>query len=166
MQKASVVPGESRVGRGKGSKDRRALVGFALVLLHLPNYTRLAWGLLRDGQLSAGQRATVLAGIGYLALPIDLVPGIIPVAGQLDDLAAILLALRAVVRSLPPQERSRHLAAAELTSAAIDRDLLALGLTAVWLVGRVGGFLVRVLGDVAGGTARLAGSLFLNRGRT
>lgn len=44
-----------------------------------------------------------LAGTGlYLALPIDLIPDFIPVAGQLDDVVVVGLALRSVLRSAGP----------------------------------------------------------------
>ena len=135
-------------GRAPSGDERRALVRFAAVLLHLPNYARLAWDLVHDERLSPGQRATVLAGIGYLALPFDLVPGVIPVAGQIDDLAAIMLALRAVVRSLPPEAAEAHLAAADLSLRTMDRDLEALGATAVWLLSQGA--------RLAAGTVRLA----------
>jgi uncharacterized membrane protein YkvA (DUF1232 family) len=37
--------------------------------------------------------------VGYLALPFDLVPDFIPVAGQLDDVLIVALVLRRFLRS-------------------------------------------------------------------
>lgn len=71
----------------------RAIVGFmpdCLVLLHR---------LVRDGRLPRGQRLLLLALIGYLALPFDLVPDFIPVAGQLDDVLVVAFVLRRFLRA-------------------------------------------------------------------
>jgi uncharacterized membrane protein YkvA (DUF1232 family) len=125
-----------------------------VVVGHLPGYTKLAWNLLRDPRLSQGQRTTIFLGLGYLALPFDLVPGIIPVAGQLDDLAAILLALRTVTRALPPAVADAHLRDAGLAWRDLDDDLQTLGATALWLVERVGGWVLRLAGKAAGAVWR------------
>lgn len=140
------------------ASDKEVLSRFAEVLLHLPGYTRLAWNLLRSGRLSRSQQAVLYAGIGYLALPFDLVPGIIPVAGQMDDLAAILLALRSVVRSLPPMIADQHLAAADVTREQLDADIRALGSTGWWLVRRGAGLAARGVGFAASTLARGAGA--------
>jgi uncharacterized membrane protein YkvA (DUF1232 family) len=55
--------------------------------------------LLRDPRVPRSRRALVWLAVGYLALPFDLVPDMIPVAGQLDDAIVVVLVLRAVLRA-------------------------------------------------------------------
>ncbi len=102
----------------------------------LPRYLRLAWGLAGEPRLARRHRAGLLAAAGYLASPIDLVPGIIPILGQLDDLAVALLAVRAALRALDPATRERHLAAVGLAPADLEDDLAALAVAAAWLTRR------------------------------
>jgi uncharacterized membrane protein YkvA (DUF1232 family) len=54
--------------------------------------------LLRDPRVSRRKKALLLALAGYLALPFDLVPDFIPIAGQLDDVFVVALVLRTLVR--------------------------------------------------------------------
>lgn len=106
---------------------------FGALLRRLPAYARLAWRLARDDRLPPSRRAMLLAGAAYLASPIDLVPGIIPVAGQLDDAAAVLLALRTALNGLPPDDRSAALADAGLGDDDIGTDLRTVGAIYAWL---------------------------------
>ncbi len=46
--------------------------------------------------------------IGYLALPFDLVPDFIPVAGQLDDAIVVVLVLRSLLRAGGPELLEDH----------------------------------------------------------
>ncbi|MEA2312478.1 MAG: hypothetical protein QOE28_2446 [Solirubrobacteraceae bacterium] len=46
--------------------------------------------------------------LGYLALPFDLVPDFIPVAGQLDDALAVALTLRFLLRSGGAEVLAEH----------------------------------------------------------
>ena len=46
----------------------------------------------------SGRRAGLFLVLGYLALPVDLVPDFLPGVGQLDDAVLLGLALRVVVR--------------------------------------------------------------------
>jgi uncharacterized membrane protein YkvA (DUF1232 family) len=74
-------------------EDARALAGF------IPDCLVLVGRLLADSRVPR-RRKLILAGlIGYLALPFDLVPDFIPVAGQLDDVLVVGLVLRRFLRS-------------------------------------------------------------------
>ena len=134
---------------------------FTALLRRLPRYGRLAFRLGRDERLSASRRAALIAGAVYLVSPIDLVPGIIPVAGQLDDAAAVLVALRLALRGLPDAERQHALAGVGLEQNDLDADLRTIGAVYAWL-GRQGARFVwrgtlaagRVAGRVSRSVAR------------
>ena len=103
------------------------------MLRRLPAYLRLAWGLGRDPLLSRARRAAILAAAGYLASPIDLVPEVIPVLGQLDDLAVAIVALRLALDGLHPERRRMHLEAVGLVEADLADDLRTIGATTAWI---------------------------------
>lgn len=100
----------------------------------LPRYARVAAALIRDPEVP--KRSKVALGVGglYLASPVDLVPGVIPVAGQLDDLYVLLRALRQALHSAPAEVSSRHLHKVDLTMAHVEADIRAIEETTVWLV--------------------------------
>jgi uncharacterized membrane protein YkvA (DUF1232 family) len=54
--------------------------------------------LLRDPRVPLRHKRLLGVLIGYLALPFDLVPDFIPIAGHLDDALVVALALRVVLR--------------------------------------------------------------------
>ena len=64
----------------------------------LPDTVRLIARLARDSSLPRGVRLRLLLLLGYLALPIDLIPDFIPVLGYADDAILIALVLRTVLR--------------------------------------------------------------------
>jgi uncharacterized membrane protein YkvA (DUF1232 family) len=73
--------------------EARALAGF------VPDCVVLISRLVRDDRVPR-RRKVLLAGLlGYLALPFDLVPDFVPVAGQLDDVLIVALVLRRFLRS-------------------------------------------------------------------
>jgi uncharacterized membrane protein YkvA (DUF1232 family) len=109
---------------------------FVALVGRLPRYLRLAWGLAGEPRLSSAAKAGVLAAAAYLASPVDAIPGVIPVAGQLDDIAVALFALRAALRSLDPVTREHQLTAAGLAAEDLDRDLATLAASAAWLARR------------------------------
>jgi uncharacterized membrane protein YkvA (DUF1232 family) len=72
--------------------DARALAGF------VPDCVILFSRLLRDPRVPRRSKFLVAALIPYLALPIDLIPDFIPVAGQADDAILVALVLRVLVK--------------------------------------------------------------------
>jgi uncharacterized membrane protein YkvA (DUF1232 family) len=72
--------------------DARALAGF------MPDCVILFTRLLRDPRVPRGSKVLVAALVPYLALPFDLIPDFIPVAGQADDAILVALVLRVLVR--------------------------------------------------------------------
>ena len=86
---AVAVSGLALAGR---RTDARALAGF------IPDCLVLMRRLLADPRVPRRRKLLLLGLIGYLALPFDLVPDFIPIAGQLDDVLIVGLVLRAFVR--------------------------------------------------------------------
>ena len=74
----------------------------------VPDCAVLLARLARDPRVSRRHKLLLLAAGGYLALPLDLVPDFIPVAGQLDDALVVSLALRSVLRSAGPGLLAEH----------------------------------------------------------
>jgi len=78
------------------ARPRGALLTEALRLL--PDVLRLIGRLAADPALARGIRIRLGALLGYLALPIDLIPDFIPVLGYADDAIIVTAVLRSVAR--------------------------------------------------------------------
>ncbi|GAA3810045.1 YkvA family protein [Streptomyces chiangmaiensis] len=74
----------------------------------LPDLLRLVSRLARDRSLPRRTRWLLWLLVGYLALPIDLVPDFIPVLGYADDAIAVALALRTIIRQAGTGALARH----------------------------------------------------------
>src|SRR4051795_7107186 len=82
--------------------DARALATF------IPDCLVLFRDLVRDPRVPRSRKLLLVALIGYLAMPFDLVPDFIPVAGQLDDAIIVALVLRTVLRAGGPGLLREH----------------------------------------------------------
>jgi uncharacterized membrane protein YkvA (DUF1232 family) len=76
-------------GRWQGARGVARFIRDCIVLVRR---------LLGDPRVSRRHKLLLGALIGYLALPFDLVPDFIPVAGHIDDALVVALTLRAVLR--------------------------------------------------------------------
>jgi uncharacterized membrane protein YkvA (DUF1232 family) len=69
---------------------------------------RLALRLIREPGVPLLTRVIPLLAVLYLVFPLDFVPDILPVLGQLDDLGIIALALELFLRLCPPRAKAFH----------------------------------------------------------
>lgn len=91
----------------------------------LPAYAKFVAAVVRDPDVPRSAKVVLGVGGGYAVSPIDLVPGVIPVAGQMDDLYAMLTAIQQSLKRMPDDLAEKHLDAAGITRWTIDGDLAA-----------------------------------------
>ena len=59
--------------------------------------------LLGDARVSRPRKLLLIATVGYLAFPLDLIPDFIPVLGQLDDILLVPAGFYLVWRMIPQE---------------------------------------------------------------
>jgi uncharacterized membrane protein YkvA (DUF1232 family) len=74
----------------------------------IPDCVVLLRRLLGDPRVPRAHKALLVAVVAYLALPFDLIPDFIPVAGQLDDAILVAVVLRIVLRGSGPRLVAEH----------------------------------------------------------
>jgi len=87
--------------------------------LALSSRAKLRFGriLLADARVPRSAKLTLLALVGYLILPFDIIPDFIPVVGQLDDLLAIVGVIALLLVIVPRDRFEAALDEAEAGSA-------------------------------------------------
>jgi uncharacterized membrane protein YkvA (DUF1232 family) len=98
----------------------------ARLVVKLPTYARMVWGILRDPRTPIGLKAMLAAALAYVVMPVDLIPDVIPILGQADDLTVLLLVLDLFIQNAPAEVRAEHTARASNGTADLDRDLASL----------------------------------------
>jgi uncharacterized membrane protein YkvA (DUF1232 family) len=99
-------------GRGRDARD---------VARFIPDCIVLVRRLLGEPRVHRRHKLLLGALVGYLALPIDLVPDFIPVAGHIDDVLVVVLALRAVLRASGSELLREHWPGPESSLALVQR---------------------------------------------
>lgn len=114
-----IRPPESLVNLSSSSRYLR----MARLVVKLPTYARMVWGIVRDPRTPIGLKGMLAAALAYVVLPVDLIPDVIPILGQADDLTVLLLVLDLFIQNAPPEVRAEHSARARNGTADLDRDL-------------------------------------------
>jgi uncharacterized membrane protein YkvA (DUF1232 family) len=87
----------------------------------VPDCIVLVRRLLGDPRVPRRHKLLLGALVGYLALPFDLVPDFIPVAGHVDDALVVVLALRVVFRASGSELLREHWRGPESSLAFVLR---------------------------------------------
>jgi uncharacterized membrane protein YkvA (DUF1232 family) len=98
-------------------------VRMARLVIKLPTYARVVWGIMRDPRTPIGLKGMLAAALAYVVLPVDLIPDVIPILGQADDLTVLLLVLDLFIQNAPAEVRAEHTARAKNGTSDLDRDL-------------------------------------------
>ncbi len=82
------------------------------ILAELVRNAQLVWRLLKDPRVPLPIKLIIPSVVGiYVLSPIDLLPDVIPVLGQIDDIAVILAGVAFFIELCPPDIVQEHRAA-------------------------------------------------------
>ena len=70
---------------------------------------KLAYNLMLDQRVPVLAKLIPIGAVAYLLLPLDIAPDVIPVLGQLDDVAILMFGLRIFFEFAPPEVVHEHL---------------------------------------------------------
>ena len=91
------------------------------ILFDLPSRGKLVYCLVRDERIPPAPKAALAAAIGVIVSPLD-IPGWIPVLGEGEKLALVILALETFIEATPEKIRREHQAALKAKASIWDRD--------------------------------------------
>ena len=112
----------NRVIYNMSDKNKREIVD---TIKRLPAYSKLIYRLYKEPTITKSQKIYLSLAIGYLISPVELVPGVIPVAGQLDDIIIILSILRRVLKGCEEETAKVLLDQYGLSFEILDNDIKA-----------------------------------------
>ena len=81
------------------------------LLKALLSQVRLAWRLLREPAVPTVLKTVPVLAALYVVSPLDIVPDVLPLLGQLDDVAILVLALQSFAKVCPSRVVEYHRAA-------------------------------------------------------
>ena len=82
------------------------------ILTELVRNAQLVWRLLKDSRISLPTKLILPSVMGvYLLSPLDLLPDVLPLIGQIDDIAVLLAGTALFIDMCPPDIVQEHRAA-------------------------------------------------------
>jgi uncharacterized membrane protein YkvA (DUF1232 family) len=91
---------------GRQTQTPQGKVG---LLTDLLREGRLLWRLMGDPRVATTMKLVLpVLAVLYVLSPVDLIPDVIPVLGQMDDLAILALAVKLFVSLAPPSVVAEH----------------------------------------------------------
>ena len=69
---------------------------------------RLAWRLMREPRVPLYAKVVPLLAVLYVVSPLDFIPDVLPVLGQIDDLGVLILSVKFFLRLCPASVTSFH----------------------------------------------------------
>jgi uncharacterized membrane protein YkvA (DUF1232 family) len=89
----------------------------------LPNYGRLVYCLYRDPRTPRRWKLGLGLTIGAILTPFINIPEVVPVLGEMETVALLLLATRASIRFAPPELVQEHEAAIAAGTSIFHQDM-------------------------------------------
>lgn len=108
-------------------------------VLALPQLVLLLGRLLRDPFVPRRRKLTLGFACAYLAVPVDLIPDMIPVIGQIDDVIVLAFGIHRLMEAVPRETRQTYWEGSEDVFDLIDALV-------TWLAEMVPVRLARVIG--------------------
>lgn len=162
----AAIPGQGRDAPVPAEADGARsveLARFWQAVKRLPAYVRLVAAMMKDPEVPNAAKAMLGVGGAYAVSPVDLVPGVIPVAGQLDDLYVLLTAIQQSVKRTPTTVANRHLEAVGISRGDIDGDLKSVRDVVRMAVVKSVRFGGKVLGRVSRAAIRITDERFRHK---
>ncbi|MCY6355088.1 YkvA family protein [Clostridium sp. ZS2-4] len=91
----------SKIREGVENRVSAKYKDFAEYAMLIPDIIALLYRIMRDKRVKSKTKVFIGAAIGYLALPLDILPDSIPVVGKIDDVGIVLLVLDKIIDDIP-----------------------------------------------------------------
>jgi uncharacterized membrane protein YkvA (DUF1232 family) len=70
---------------------------------------RLTWLLLWDFRVPLWIKGTFIASVAYIISPLDFVPDVVPLLGQIDDLGVLMIGMNMLMEMSPAEIVAEHM---------------------------------------------------------